>query len=180
MTSARGRGFKVDADLLKKQVDFSLRTFRNRSAIAKGRGVGGESTSVVYALHTFAVAGRPYDDTTAALLSYLLVRQRKDGAWPIPAFGHRPPTMGSLFTNTGLAMFALKKYRPPKEAPDAEALQERVDAAFTKGKAWLLAGKPVDTEDKVFHLKGLVYAEADAKAVQEARARLLKEQRPDG
>jgi N-acyl-D-amino-acid deacylase len=180
MTAAQERGFPVDAELLQQQIDFSLRTFRNQARIAKGLGVGGESTSVVYALHTFAAAQRPYDDTAAALMQYLLVRQRKDGAWPIPAFGDRPPTMGSLFTNTGLALRALKHYRPPPETPGAAALQERIDTAFHRGRAWLLDNQPVTTEDKVFRLYGLVYAGADSKDLEEARDLLLCEQRPEG
>src|SRR5438477_6963097 len=47
MTAARQHGFKVDEALLEKQVPFSLKTFRNTALIAKGKGVGGESTSVV-------------------------------------------------------------------------------------------------------------------------------------
>src|SRR5262245_65521237 len=46
MTAARQRGFTVDDDLLKKQIDFSLRTFRNRSMIAKGQGVTSEERRV--------------------------------------------------------------------------------------------------------------------------------------
>src|SRR5262249_32390278 len=123
MTAARRRGFAVDEDLFKKVVEFSAKTFRNKAQIAKGQGVGGDSTGVVYALHTFAAAGRPADDMTAALVEYLLVKQRKDGSWPIAAFGDRPPTMGSLFTNVGLAMYALKHYAPDKDAADAEDSQ---------------------------------------------------------
>ena len=180
LTAAQKRGFTVDAELLKKVIDFSLRSFRNKAVIAKGQGVGGDSVSVVYALHAFAAVERPYDDTTATLVKYLLVKQRKDGAWPVPAFGDRPPTMGSLFTNTGLAMFALRHYGPPKDAPDAEDLQKRVDAAFAKGRDWLLANKPASTEDKVFHLRGLVDAGAEAKEIEAARERLLGEQLADG
>ncbi len=180
MTSAGQRGFTVDSELLKKVTDFSLKSFRNKELIAKGRGVGGDSFSVVYALHTFAAVERPYDDTMAALVEYLLVKQRNDGAWPIPAFGDRPPTMGSHFTPTGLALFALKKYGPSKDAPDAEELQKRIDAAFAKGRDWLLANKPVATEDKVFHLRGLVYAGVEAKQIEAARDLLLKDQLADG
>ena len=145
MTSARKHGFKVDADLLQKQIDFSLKTFRNKATIAKGQGVGGESTSVVYILQTLATVDRPHDDTAGALVDYLLVRQRKDGTWPLAPSGDRPPTMGSMFTNVGLAMGALKRYGPPPDAEDAEALQERIDAAIAKGRAWLLANQPVST-----------------------------------
>src|SRR6516162_8569478 len=87
MTAARERGFPVDADLLKKVVDFSMRTFHNKALIAKGQGVGGDSVAVVYALHTFAAVDHPYDDTIAALVQYLLVKQRRDGAWPVPPGG---------------------------------------------------------------------------------------------
>jgi N-acyl-D-amino-acid deacylase len=180
MTAARERGFAVDEELLKKVVDFSLRSFRNRTLIAKGQGVGGDSFSVGYALHAFAAVNRPYDDTTAALVEYLLVKQRKDGAWPIPAFGDRPPTMGSLFTSTGLAMFALKKHGPPSESPGAADLQKRIDDAIARGRSWLLDNKPTSTEDKVFRLRGLVDAGADRKPIDEAREVLVREQRADG
>src|SRR5438128_1187145 len=43
LTAARKRGFTVNDDLLNRQITFSLKTFRNRSVIARGRGVGGES-----------------------------------------------------------------------------------------------------------------------------------------
>ncbi len=92
-TSAKQHGFTVDDDLLKTQIEFSLKTFRNKGQIARGQGVGGDSTSVVYILQTLAAACYPRDETTDALVEYLLVRQEKDGSWPIPGFGDRPPTM---------------------------------------------------------------------------------------
>jgi N-acyl-D-amino-acid deacylase len=180
MTAARERGFSVDTELQKKVIDFSLRTFRNKALIAKGQGVGGDSTGVVYALHTFAAAEVPYDDTMAALVSYLLVKQRRDGSWPIAFGGDRPPTMGSLFTNAGLAMYVLKHYSPAKDAPGAADLQQRIDTVIGKGRDWLLASKPVSTEDKVFHLRGLVDASAEARHIEAARDQLLKDQREDG
>lgn len=180
LSAARQRGFAVDEKLLQKQIDFSLRTFRNKTAISAGRGVGGDSTGVVYALHTFAAGERPYDDTIAALVEYLLVKQRKDGSWPIAAFGNRPPTMGSLFTNTGLALFALKQYSPPRDTPGSADRQERIDAAFAKGRDWLLANKPLSTEDRVFHLRGLVYAGVKRQVLETAREELLAHQRQDG
>src|SRR5262245_33418369 len=180
LTAARERGFTVDGALIKQQVEFSLKTFRNKAHIAKGRGVGGDSTGVVYALNTFAAAGHPHDDTTAALVEYLLVKQRKDGSWPIAAFGDRPPSMGSRFTNAGLALAVLKKYSPPRDAPDAAPLQERIDTAFAKARGWLLANQPASTEDQVFHLRGLADGGAELKEVEAARDRLLKEQLKDG
>jgi hypothetical protein len=180
LTAARQRGFTVNAKLLSEQVPFGAKTFRDKSKIAKGEGVGGQVLSVAYALAMFAAAEHPYDDTAAAMVQYLLVRQRKDGAWPVPSFGNRPPTMGSLFTNTALSLFALKKYGPPKTASGAEELQKRIDSAIDKGRVWLLANKPTSTEDKVFHLRGLVDVGVERKKIESARDRLLGEQRSDG
>jgi squalene cyclase len=180
MSAARQRGFTVDADLLKNQVTFSLKTFNNRTLIAKGQSVGGETTSVVYALEMLAAARHPRDETTDALVQYLLVRQKKDGSWSVPGFGDRPPSMGSPFTIAGLAMSALKHYGPPEDAPGAEELQKRIDAAVAKGREWLKDNKPLSTEDRVFHLRGLVDAGADAGDVEAAREELLKDQRKDG
>src|SRR5271165_3918376 len=59
LAAARQHGFAVDSDLIRKQIDFTLRTFRNKTLIAKGQGVGGDSTAVVYALHALAAAERP-------------------------------------------------------------------------------------------------------------------------
>jgi N-acyl-D-amino-acid deacylase len=178
MTAAGQRGFAIDAELLKKQIDFSLKSFRNHARIAAGQGVGGDSTSVVYILHTLATADHPYDDTVAALVKYLLVRQRKDGGWSFPA--NRPPTMSSAFTNTALAVYALQHYGPPKDTAGAEELQQRIDTTLGKASDWLVNNTPVTTEDKVFHLRGLVYAGAAAEAIEAARTQLLEEQSEDG
>jgi len=181
LTAAHKRGFAINADLLKEVEAFSLKTFRGKeSSIRRGQGVGGDSVGVVYVLHGLAAVGRPYDKTSAALVEYLLVKQRADGSWPIPAGGDRPPTMGSLFTNAGLAMLALKKHGPPKDAPGAAELQRRIDAAAERGLGWLLANEPSSTEDRVFYLRGLVDGGADLAVIERAVEGLLHEQRPDG
>jgi N-acyl-D-amino-acid deacylase len=180
LTAAKKRGFEVNAEVVPKAVEFSLKTFRNTTTIAKGQGVGGDSTGVGYVLFMFDAVSRPYDETTTALVDYLLVKQRKDGTWAIAAFGDRPPTMGSLFTNSGLAIAALKRHGPPKDMKDAGERQKKIDAAIAKGREWLLANKPTSTEDKVFHLRGLVDAGAKEKDIEAARDGLLKDQRKDG
>ena len=180
LTAAKARGFKVDADVVPKAVEFSLKTFRKTEVIAKGQGVGGDSTGVVYVLMMFGAIDRPYDNTTEALVDYLLAKQRKDGTWAIASLGDRPPTMGSLFTNAGLAVAALKRHGPPKDAKGADERQKRIDEAIAKALKWLLANKPTSNEDKVFHLRGLVDAGAEEKHVLAARDGLLKDQLKDG
>jgi N-acyl-D-amino-acid deacylase len=177
--SARKRGFTVSGDALQAQVDFTAETFRpKREQIAKGQWVPGGNTHAAYALYTLEVGGYAPDETTAALVEYLLVRQKPDGSWP--AVANRPPMEGSAFTNAALALRALKYYGPGKEAADADDLRKRVEAASDKGRDWLLHAKPATTEDEASRLRGLAWAGADAHEVAAARDLLLTEQRDDG
>lgn len=171
--AARERGFTIDEELLKKQIAFSLKSFSKTDKIVKGEGIGGASATATYALQTFATVDHPRDDTVSALIEYLLVRQRKDGAWP--QVSNRPPTEAGIFTNNALALAVLKKYRSSEKE-----LATRIDAAFSKGKTWLLENQPSTTEDKVFRLRGLVWGDCDANEIKTAQELLLSEQRPDG
>jgi hypothetical protein len=177
--SAGKRGFAVDAEKLKEQVEFTLETFRPKlEQVVKGQGVGGSNTTAAYALFTLDAAGHPPDEVTAALVKFLLVRQRADGAWP--AVTKRPPSEGSPFPNAAFALRLLRAYGPPTDEEGSEELRARIDKAIAKGREWLLANTPTDTEDKVFHLRALVSAEADPERIAAARDRLLKEQKEDG
>src|SRR5262245_13953469 len=176
LAAAKERGFDIPGDNLKKHIDFSLKSFDKLDAIKKGQGVGGANTTAAYALATFAVVDHPADETTQALVEFLVTRQRKDGAWP--AVTNRPPTEGSAFTNAGLALWTLQKYGKAKSVP-AE-LQKRVDAALEKGKEWLMENEPATHEDRVFHLRALVHAGADRDDIAAARTALVDKQLEDG
>jgi N-acyl-D-amino-acid deacylase len=178
-TSARARGFPVGPEKIKKQLDFTLDSFKpDRQKILKGQGVPGGNTQTAYALLALDAARHPADETTNALIEFLLLRQKADGSWP--AVANRPPTEGSAFANAGLALHALRAYGPSKDAQDADEVRERIDKAFQKGRDWLLDAKPATTEDKVGRLRGLVWAGADKEAIESARAALMKDQRDDG
>jgi hypothetical protein len=68
------------------------------------------------------------------------------------------------------------------QAGKIEELREESprEAALAHAKEWLLKSKPDTTEDKVWRLRGLIYAEADKGQVAAARDLLLKEQNADG
>jgi N-acyl-D-amino-acid deacylase len=178
LTSARKRGFAVAKETIQRQIDFSLKTFQKKEVIRKGQGIGGSNTTVAYALTALAAVDHPRDETTAALVEFLLVRQRKDGAWP--AVAKRPPSEGSPFTATALALLGLRKYGPDEDTEAGKTLRRRIDAAFAKGRDWLLANQPESAEDKIFRLRGLVHAGADPKQITFARDLLLKDQKSDG
>ena len=101
---------------LRRQIDFTLDTFRpQREKIAKGQAVGGTTTLAGYALFTLEMGGSPPDEVSAALVEYLLARQRPDGAWPVQS--NRPPMQAGDFTPTYLALRALKAYGPHPTSP---------------------------------------------------------------
>jgi len=179
LTSAKARGFKIDKARLPEQIAFTLKVYPPKKAeILKGRGVPGGNTEAAYALFALDRAGHKSDETTSLLVDYLLRRQRPDGSWP--ALAKRPPLEGSSFTNNALALRALKTYGPRADDKSAAELRTRVANAALKGKAWLLANRPKDTEDKMHRLRGLVAAGADRKDIDAARGQLVKEQHPDG
>jgi N-acyl-D-amino-acid deacylase len=179
LTSAQARGFPIAPEKIKKQLDFTLDSFKpDREKIVKGQGVPGGNTQTAYALFALDAARQPADETTNALIEFLLLRQKADGSWP--ALANRPPTEGSAFANAGLALRALRAYGPSKDAMDADEVRERIDKAFKKGRDWLLDAKPATTEDKVGRLRGLVWAGADKEVIEATRAALVKEQREDG
>jgi len=174
MRSARDRGFKIDEERFTEQLEFTLDTFRpSLDSVRKGQSVPGASTMTAYALYALEHAGHKPDEVSAALVEYLLVRQDPAGFWP--ALARRPPTEGSRFTNAALALRALAAY-----APEAAQTRKRIATAIDSGRAWLLAARPADTEDRMFLLRGLVTAKADPKRIEAVRDELLADQKDDG
>jgi squalene cyclase len=179
LATARKRGFAVEKARLAEQVDFTMRTWRGREErLRKGNGSEGGNTMVAYALYALEQADYPPDETTAALVEYLLERQRPDGSWP--ALANRPPTEGSPYPNAALALRGLQVYGPAKEAKEADELRSRIAAATAKARDWLLKSKPATTEDRVGHLRALVVIGAEKEHIATARDVLLKAQRDDG
>lgn len=175
--AARDRGFEVSSKFLQEQTTFTIDTFKSKiDKVRKGEDVGGRSTTVAYALYTLQTSGHRPDETTDALIDFLLVRQEKDGSWP--ATTQRNPSEGSKFTNAALALAALKHYAPRDRSKAARA--EKSETAFRKGVEWLEKSKPVDTEDRAFRLRALVAGGADNRLIAEARRELVGQQLSDG
>lgn len=175
LVAARDRGLAVPAPELTAQLEFTLDSFRSRQPqLRKGQGVPGGNTMTAYALFTLQTADHPADDTSAALLDYLLVRQRDDGSWP--ALMPRPPSEGSAITNAALALAALRHYGP-KEPGERRA---KVARAAERGRAWLLLARPKDTEDRTFLLRALAAPDGDPRRAASVQADLLAGQHADG
>ena len=87
--------------------------------------------------------------------------------------GNRPPSVGSDFTTTYVALRGLAAF-------GTEEQQAKIEARKTTVQQWLLSTTPADTEDRVFHLRSLRYIDTDEETVRRAMAELLEAQRKDG
>ena len=98
---ARERGFPVPNDLLKKQTTHVAAFLENnRDQFPKGQGTGGQVDSAGYALFTLERGGHKPDDTTAAVVEYLLQYNKGRDHWGVS--GSRPPSEASLFATNYL------------------------------------------------------------------------------
>lgn len=178
LAAARDRGFEIDAGTLFLQMEFTRETFRPKiEQVAKGQSVGGANTTVAYALMVLEAGGHEPDETTAALVRFLVARQANDGSWP--AVTQRPPSEGSSFTNAALALRALRTYGTNDEALDPDE-RAKIETAWKRGRDWLLAHEPKSMEDRVFHLMALVAAEAGPRRIKTYSQALRDLQRDDG
>lgn len=172
LMEARRRGFTVDEDNLKRQLDHTAAHLaRGREDYLKGKGQGGRAHTAGYALWTLEEGGRGPDETTAAVTAYLLDHQKEAWHWSHPS--RRPPSSGSDFATTYLALRALEVYGTPEQA---EAISERQQQVLQ----WLTENEPRDNEDRVFRLWSLVSLDADQAVTKKALDDLLQTQRDDG
>jgi Squalene-hopene cyclase C-terminal domain len=169
---ARERGFALPDELFKKQTTHVAAFLdNNREQFLKGHGTGGQVDSAGYALFTLERGGYKADDTTAAVVEYLLQYNQARDHWGVS--GSRPPSEASLFTTNYLALRALQFWGPPEQ-------KERIAGRIEAVRGWLLKTPSKDTEDRVFRLWALPLLKVDAKERKAAAGELLKAQRKDG
>jgi N-acyl-D-amino-acid deacylase len=172
MATAAERGLDADRALLENVIEFSHESFRSRAErMRQGEDIGGAAMTVGYGLWTLAIGRRERDDTTAAMVEFLLKDQEDDGRWQ--RFTSRPPLEDSDFTATALAIYYAQKF-----ADDSQ--RERVKAAAERGAAWLLRATAASQEDKNSLLGGLRLAGAPADRIEAARKAVLDAQQDDG
>ena len=163
MTLSRAKlaGLPVRDDAISEQSKFTLEYFSDRKdRLPKGEGVPGGSYSAGYALAGLTAAKEPANETSKALVQYLLKKQNKDGSWRIGT--HRPPLEDSHFTATALGI---------KGTPKGTHTQ--------RASNWLKQAKAKSTEDHTFKVLGLHWAKADQKKTDAAKVLLIL-QRSDG
>jgi N-acyl-D-amino-acid deacylase len=172
LTAARCRGFSVDAENLRTQIQFTADFLeKNTARYLQGHGQGGEVDTAGYALWTLDIGGWKSDATTAAVTEYLLQYQQDDDHWHPRS--HRPPAEHSSFTTSYLAMRGLKVFGTSEQRP-------RIDNRFSQVRTWLLRTTAEETEDRAFRLRALEIASGPAAEIKSAVDDLLARQRNDG
>jgi hypothetical protein len=172
LTTARARGFKVDAENLRQQIQFTADFLtKNRTNYLAGQGQGGQIDTAGYALWTLANGGWKPDATTAAVAEFLLLFQQDQDYYRPQS--RRPPTEQSLFTSSHVALRGLKTFGTPEQ-------RERIDRRTAQVRQWLIKTPAQDTEDRVSRLRALQVAGASAAEIRRARQELLQAQRADG
>lgn len=170
--AAEQRGFELPRNLVKSQAEHVHEFLHaNRDSFRKGRGTGGQVDTAGYALLTLELAGHKPDDTTEAVVEFLLRTQSTRDHWR--SAGSRPPTQGSDFTTTYVAIRGLQHFAT---AEQKERAQKRLDSA----KEWLRTTPAKETEDRVFRLLAFQELGVEGKDLEAAAGELQKSQRDDG
>ena len=148
---ARQRKISVAAGMIARQVKFTRDYYEKRKeSIRKGAGIPGSSYSAGYALLTLAASASPPDETRDAMVQYLHQKQTTAGNWRIGT--HRPPLEDSHFTATALSLAAI-------QWADRTSEPEQLKQVMTRARAWLRSTAVETTEDRVFQLLGLSWAQ---------------------
>jgi Squalene-hopene cyclase C-terminal domain len=173
LSIARQRGFEVDEAIVKEQLSHThhfIAEWARRNPDRKSFG-GGQADTAGHTLLTLELGGWKGDETTSAVVDYLLLRDKNLGHWR--STSNRPPTEASPFTTTALALRGLKAFGSPEQK---QRIDERVDAA----RAWLLKTTPKDNEDRVYRLWGLRFAAAEEDDIRQSVDDLQASQQKDG
>lgn len=170
---AHERGVAVDKHWAAEQSRFTVRDFRRRQdLVERGAGLLGGPLEAGFALAALHADERKADETTNALVMYLLRTHTWDGSWRI-GLPHRPPLEDSDFAATALAVRGLQLY-------NHDDVREVVDIRVKFATTWLAEAETRTLDDEVFRLMGLKWAGGSKKLISAATDALIAKQRDDG
>lgn len=172
LSEAKKRGFPVDEKNLVRQLKHTFDHLeRGRKNYLEGKGQGGRVITAGYALWALEAGDHKPDETTAAVTSFLLQYQNNSDHWRHP--GSRPPSSGSDFATTYVALRGLAAFGTLDQ-------QAKIETRIDTVREWLLKSEPKDTEDLVFRLRSLKYAESEGETIERTVAAVIEQQREDG
>jgi hypothetical protein len=170
VAAARRKGFPIDEKAAAEERRFARRDIEaTREQTLQGIFTpGGAVTTFAYILIGLQAEGHKADAATDSMIRLLRLTQYSDGRW---RSAYRPPLESSLFTTAATAMRSMQLYGS-RNAEDG--------AAIERAASWIAATPAVSTEDHVFRLFGLTWANAPATARDRALRALKGLQRADG
>ncbi|HVX12270.1 MAG TPA: prenyltransferase/squalene oxidase repeat-containing protein [Pirellulales bacterium] len=158
--------------MLAAQTTFTQTSFHDDLAnLREGQRIGGRAMTVGYGLWALRLAEAAADETSEAMVTFLLKTQHDDGHWSRQT--GRPPLEESNVTCTTLAVYGLQKYT-------AESQRSSAKSAIDKAVQWLSTAKLECQEDKCFRLWSLHLLKAPEEEVAQIRQIVLASQRDDG
>jgi N-acyl-D-amino-acid deacylase len=172
MTEARAAGYQINQPLLAEATKFTHKFFTEREkSLSSGKRIGGSGLTVGYGLWALSLGNAGIDETSEAMVAYLVQTQKDDGRWQRPSF--RPP-----MSESNIACTAIAAYYLPMLAGDSQ--QEDVEKSVAKARKWLEGAEAESQEDKNLRLWGLGLLGGDEKLVEQARQAVLQSQHDDG
>ena len=173
LAEVRRRGFEIDEDEFREQLSHTWKHLkRGQKSYQAGKGQGGRVDTAGYALWTLQAGDWEADEITGAVASYLVKKDADRPHWS-PTSTRRPPTSGSQFTSTTLAIYGLQSFG---DDGNSDAIESRL----TKAGEWLRTREVDSTEDRVFRLQALQLLEADEDELSDFAQELIAQQRDDG
>ena len=172
LAMAQRKGFVTNRAVFTAQVQHTVAHLRRgQERYLEGRGQGGQVITAGYALWTLQAGSYSPDALTTAVTGYLLQYQKEASHWSHP--GKRPPSTGSDFTTTYVALRGLSDF-------GTDAQQRSITARRKVIAQWLTTAPSKDTEDLVFTLRTLDLLDTDPNSIKRQITKLLEKQRPDG
>jgi len=172
LSEAGLRGFDVDRQVIDAQLERTkAHLAQGRSRYLSGKGTGGQADTAGWALWTLDVGGQASDETTQAVVEYLLGYQADRDHYRPPS--RRPPMESSHFTTSYVALRGL-------EAFGSDEQREKIDARKKQVLKWMQDAEVKETEDRVFRLRAFGYLGAEPKSIRAAAKALLDTQQADG
>jgi N-acyl-D-amino-acid deacylase len=172
MVACRDAGHEIDEPLLAEATKFSHASFRGRiNSLREGKNIGGRAMTVGYGLWTLKLGDAAADETSEAMVTYLLKTQESGGSWRPPS--NRPPLEESSVMCTVLSAYYARELA-------GEAQRGDVSALVDKARQWLLKADVNSQEDRNSRLWGLTLLSAGETEIEQARQTVLDAQRDDG
>ncbi len=172
LAQAREQGFEIDLENLQRQISHTHEHLEEGLAnYREGKGQGGQVDTAGYAALTLKAGDWPADAVTAAVAEFLLQYQSNQDHWS--SSSNRPPSEASDFSATYVALISLDQFGTPEQ-------QTRIVQRKNQVKPWLLSAAARDTEDEVFRLLSMQYADIAPNLISDKAAELIAKQRDDG